>query len=89
MITRKRTGLGGGYHSASYPIFGRCDAGRRSGLAGGGERVECAGAVLTDQGDHRPTGVAEPPGHLRVGQALDEERAQCLVPAVVDLRGGR
>ena len=59
-----------------------------SGFAGGGEHLQAAGAVFADQVDHRPAGVPEPGGGLGVGQAVDEERAESFVAAVVDLAGG-
>src|SRR5664280_2289192 len=46
------------------------------------------GPVLADQIHHRPPGVAEPLAGRGVGQALDVERPQRLVAAVVHL-GGR
>ena len=74
---------------AAGPVPGRCDPGWWSGFAGRGGQVQGAGPVLADQVDHSPPGVAEPLRGLGVGQPVDEERAQRLVPAVVGLlRGG-
>ena len=58
----------------------------RAGLAGRGKQLQPSAAPLADQVDHRPAGVAEPVGGLLVGQPVDEEGAQRLVAAVVDLR---
>jgi hypothetical protein len=73
-------------HPAAGTLFGGGGAGWWAGLAGRGEQLQPSGAVLADQVDHRPAGVAEPVGGLLVGQPVDEERAQRLVAAVVDLR---
>jgi hypothetical protein len=75
-------------HPAADTLLGRRHTRRRAGLAGRGKQLQPPGAVLTHQVDHRPAGVAEAVGGLLVGQPVDEERAQRLVAAVVDLRGG-
>jgi hypothetical protein len=74
-------------HPAADTLLGRRDARWWAGLAGWGEQLELAGPPFADQVDHRPAGVAEPVGGLLVGQPVDEEGAQRLVAAVVDLRG--
>ena len=57
-------------------------------MRGAANMSQAAGAVFADQVDHRPAGVPEPGGGLGVGQAVDEERAESFVAAVVHLVGG-
>src|SRR5262249_59749754 len=53
-----------------------------AGFAGRGEQVQLAGAVVADQVDHRPAGVAEQFTGLLVAEPVDEVRPQRLVAAV-------
>ncbi len=76
---RHRPGSGHAPWRGPRPAAGRA--------CGAGKQLQLPGAVLADQIDHRPAGVAEPVGGLLVGQPVDEERAQRLVAAVVDLCG--
>src|SRR6266508_2405603 len=72
-------------HPAADALLGGGDTRWWAGLAGWGEQLQPSGAPLADQVDHRPAGVAEPVGGLLVAQPVDEEGAQRLVAAVVDL----
>src|SRR5664280_569580 len=60
---------------------------RRAGLSTYEISARLPGPVLADQVHHRPPGVAEPLAGRGVGQALDEERPQRLVAAMVHLVG--
>jgi len=72
-------------HPAAGAVLGRGHPGWWAGFAGRGEQLQLPGSVVVHQVDHGPAGVAEAFGGLGVGQAVDEERAQRLVAALVEL----
>ncbi len=72
-------------HPAADAVLGRGHPGRRSGFAGRGEQLKLPGPVVVHQVHHGPAGVAEALSGLGMGEPVDEERAQRLVTALVDL----